>query len=294
MHLTYTKHETVSLKAHPDFDEAWLQDRIADDPTILGLGDLNLLDRERTHAKAGRLDLLLYSDAEDTRYEVELMLGATDESHVIRCIEYWDIERRRYPAYNHVAVLVAEDVTSRFLNVLALFSGTIPFIAIQLNALKVGDQIVLNFVKVLDQRILRRDDTTEVSSPVTDRATWEGKTKTTFLATVDALFDVAKTKAAELGDKKDWQPNYTKSYIGVAHGNRRSTFLEFRPMKTFMWLKAWVDDGEGLVEALKNKGFEAEDDENEVWVKLTAGDYKKHQAAIDAVVINATTTWLDE
>jgi hypothetical protein len=33
------------------------------------------------------------------------MLGATDESHIIRCIEYWDIERRRYPAYEHCAVL---------------------------------------------------------------------------------------------------------------------------------------------------------------------------------------------
>ena len=27
-------------------------------------------------------------------------------SHIIRTIEYWDIERRRYPAYEHVAVLV--------------------------------------------------------------------------------------------------------------------------------------------------------------------------------------------
>ena len=30
--------------------------------------------------------------------------------------EYWDIERRRYPQYDHCAVLIAEDITSRFLN----------------------------------------------------------------------------------------------------------------------------------------------------------------------------------
>ena len=30
-----------------------------------------------------------------------------DESHIIRTIEYWDIERRRYPQYEHVAVIVA-------------------------------------------------------------------------------------------------------------------------------------------------------------------------------------------
>ncbi len=40
--------------------------------------------------KAGRLDLLL-QDANQRRYEVEIQLGATDESHIIRTIEYWDI-----------------------------------------------------------------------------------------------------------------------------------------------------------------------------------------------------------
>ena len=50
------------------------------------------------------------------RYEVEIQLGATDESHIIRTIEYWDIERKRYPQYNHTAIIIAEDITSRFLN----------------------------------------------------------------------------------------------------------------------------------------------------------------------------------
>ena len=80
-----------------------------------------------------------------------VMLGATDPSHIIRTIEYWDIERRRYPGYDHVAVLIAEDVTARFLNVMSLLSGSIPLIAIQLDALEVGGNILLNFVQVLDQ-----------------------------------------------------------------------------------------------------------------------------------------------
>ena len=71
------------------------------------------------------------------------MLGPTDQSHIIRAIEYWDIERRRYPAYDHVAVLVAEDITARFLNVLSLFAGTVPLVAIQLNALQIGEMITL-------------------------------------------------------------------------------------------------------------------------------------------------------
>ena len=154
--LTYVNHELVSLKSHPEFTEKWLQDRIADDPTILGLGEAILLDRERHQEGTGRLDLLLTNPEQDRRYEVELMLGATDESHIIRCIEYWDIERRRYPGYEHCAVLIAEDITSRFLNVIALLAGTVPMVAIQLNALSFGGNIVLNFVRVLDQRLLRR------------------------------------------------------------------------------------------------------------------------------------------
>ncbi len=121
--LKYVKPERISLRNHPEYSERWLQDRIADDPSLLGFGDLILKDRERMHPKAGRLDLLLQDAESNRRYEVEIQLGATDESHIIRTIEYWDIERKRYPQYEHTAVIVAEDITSRFLNVLSLFAG---------------------------------------------------------------------------------------------------------------------------------------------------------------------------
>lgn len=44
----------------------WVQARIAEDPTLLGLGDLVLKDRERPQPRAGRLDLLL-QDPETSR-----------------------------------------------------------------------------------------------------------------------------------------------------------------------------------------------------------------------------------
>jgi hypothetical protein len=106
------------------------------------------------------------------RYEVEIQLGKTDESHVIRTIEYWDIERKRYPQYDHCAVIVAEDVTSRFLNVISLFNGFIPLIAIQLSALRVGDAVSLVFTTVLDELTLGLVDEEEEAEP-TDRAYWE-------------------------------------------------------------------------------------------------------------------------
>ncbi|MGE0538989.1 MAG: hypothetical protein AB7R89_02260 [Dehalococcoidia bacterium] len=55
----YQKSERLWLKDHPELNEYWLQDRISDDPALLGLGDLVLRDKERIQPRAGRLDLLL-------------------------------------------------------------------------------------------------------------------------------------------------------------------------------------------------------------------------------------------
>lgn len=123
--MEFRKSRPVSLKSHPVYSEKWLQQQIVEDTTLLGLGELEVKDVERRQPRAGRLDLLLSDPETLTRYEVEIQLGATDEAHIIRTIEYWDIEKSRYPRYEHVAVIVAEDITSRFLNVISLFNKTI-------------------------------------------------------------------------------------------------------------------------------------------------------------------------
>lgn len=149
----YTKPVRIDLKSHPDYDEKWVQKIIANDPSLLGLGDLALRDKERKQPRAGRLDLLLQDRQSNQRFEVEIQLGATDESHIIRAIEYWDIERKRYPHYEHCAVLVAERVTSRFLNVISLFNGHLPIIAIQMQAFAIGEHVTLLFTTVLDELV---------------------------------------------------------------------------------------------------------------------------------------------
>jgi len=186
MNRKYTLHERFLLKSHPEFTEKWVQYLIANDPSILNLGDLVMRDRERKQPRAGRLDLLLQDPETKRRYEVELQLGETDEAHIIRTIEYWDFERKRYPQYDHCAVLIAEDITSRFLNVISLFHGTIPLIAIQMQALRMGDSVTLVFTKVLDD--LDRgyiDEDEDAESAPTDRCYWEkrGSRATVALAT---------------------------------------------------------------------------------------------------------------
>src|SRR5438093_9255839 len=166
--MKFVRPQRIWLKEHPELTERWVQERIADDSSILGLGDLILKDKERIQPRAGRLDLLLQDADTDRRYEVEIQLGRTDESHIIRTIEYWDLERKRYPQYEHSAVIVAEDITSRFLNVIGLFNGQIPLIALQMSAFGTGESVGLVFTRVLDQLNLGMVDEDEETHEVTD------------------------------------------------------------------------------------------------------------------------------
>jgi hypothetical protein len=233
MALTYVQHRKISLRKDPNFNEAWVHDRIAEDPTILGLGDVRVLDRERSLPGGGRLDMLLFDDDNSRRFEVEIMLGATDPSHIIRAIEYWDLQRRQYPGYDHVAVLVAEDITARFLNVMGLLAGSIPLIAIQLDALQVNDNIVLNFVRVLDQTELRIDDSDDDDGDggTVDRAYWDSKAGPDLMRVCDAVLSTINETA-----EVDKQFNYMRGYIGLRSGGLVRNFIGMapKPMKNIV------------------------------------------------------------
>jgi len=224
----YIKPEKVTLKNHPELNEKWVQKIIGEDPSILGLGDVILKDRERIQPRAGRLDLLLQDSDSTRRYEVEIQLGKTDENHIIRTIEYWDIERKRYPQYEHCAVLVAEDITSRFLNVISLFNGFIPLIGIQMNALKMGDSISLIFTTVLDQMTLGLVDEEEEVAEVTDRSYWEKRGTKATVSLVDNLFEIIQSF------DPSFELKYNKFYIGLAKEGQPNNFVVFRPKKKFV------------------------------------------------------------
>jgi hypothetical protein len=200
--------QMVSMKGHLTLTEKWLQQRIAEDTTLLGLGDLVVKDVERRQPHAGRLDLLLTDLDGGTRYEVEIQLGLTDESHIIRTIEYWDIERRRYPQYEHVAVIAAEDITSRFLNVISLFNGFIPLIAIQIRALQVEGVLTLVSTKVIDVATLATDEEDD-SGGATDRSFWEmTRASKETLGLTDRMLEIVRAKI---------DPNLTLKYNTVLH-----------------------------------------------------------------------------
>ena len=91
--MKHQKKSHIKMKGHPVLTERWLQAQIADDPSLLGLGDVRVAGQGRRVTSGGQIDMLLIDDEEDIRYEVELQLGATDPSHIIRTIEYWDLEK---------------------------------------------------------------------------------------------------------------------------------------------------------------------------------------------------------
>ncbi len=246
----YTPAKLISMKTESAITERWIQDQIEENPSILGLGDdLQFRDRERRQPRAGRLDLLL-EDEDRRRYEVEIQLGATDESHIIRTIEYWDIERRRYPQYDHCAVIVAEDITSRFLNVISLFNGYIPLVAIKMQAFEVGTQSTLVFTKVLDEIKLGFDEEDQPGEP-TDRAYWEKTAAKDTVKLVDRLLkhinELLET-ALEL--------NFNKHYIGIYRDKQPFNFVVFRPKKKFVNLEIRLDRSEDIDRALDNSDFE--------------------------------------
>lgn len=219
------KPEKITLSNHPTIKETWIQERIAEDPSILNLGDLVLKDKERLQPNAGRLDILLQDPDTNRRYEVEIQLGRTNESHIIRTIEYWDIERKRYPQYDHCAVIVAEEITARFLNVISLFNGTIPLIAIQMNAYKFGEEVALIFTTVLDELPLGLVDDDEEVKEITDRNYWIKRGTDQTVKMADELLAFIKEFASDVELK------YNKFYIGLFENDRPNNFASFVPRK---------------------------------------------------------------
>lgn len=206
--------------------EKHIENEIVKNPSILGLGDLVLIERQRTQPTNGRLDLLLQDPDSKRRYEVEIQLGNTDESHIIRTIEYWDTERKRYQQYDHCAVIVAENITARFFNVINLFNGFVPLVAIKMEARKIDDEkISLSFTKVLEENIPGTDEE-ERNVEITDRNYWiTKKSSKETVEVVDQLLEIINE--ISIGHKL----NYTKFYIGLMKDDQINNFVSFIPRK---------------------------------------------------------------
>ena len=274
--LKLNKINPQSLKSL-GLSEAWLQQQILDDPSLLGLGDLQVIRRERIQASGGRIDFLMADFESDTRYEIEVMLGSVDESHIIRTIEYWDVERQRYPTLQHCAVIIAEEITSRFFNVIRLLNRAVPLVAIQLSAFQINNEVVLQFIRVLDTNEFNpNSDEDDPGSSPTSRADWEQRTKPEILAIVDACRSLAPR------DNGEPRLNYNKSHIAL--GTSGYLFCHFFPRKAShcaIWVKVGASERQNIVDKLEAVGLEAlSKGKGSIRMNIRMDDIQKHRQAL--------------
>lgn len=269
MDIQYKKAKAVVL-SEVGKDEKWLQNEINNDPTILGLGDLVVIRKEKTQSAGGRIDFLMRDQEDDgIRYEVEVMLGTLDESHIIRTIEYWDMERRRYPELEHRAVIVAEDITNRFFNVIGLLNKAVPIIAIQLNAFVLEKTLLMNFVKVLDL-------TGEEDEEPVDRAYWESSAGAKSLEIMDALINMV---ASKWGNSR---VTYNKGHVAL--GTSGYNFCWFHHRKgshAHLHLKTGASGRDSVIARLQDKGIKCSRvKDEEIAVVLTEKELVDHKDAV--------------
>lgn len=292
--MEYIKSEKILLKSNPNFDEQWLKKIIIDDTSILGIGNgqLDVLKSEKTQPKGGRLDLLLEDGSADPkkRYQVELMLGKTDESHIIRTIEYWDYERSKYPNYEHCAVIVAEYITNRFFNVISLFNKSIPIIAIQLNALKINDKLTLNFTTILDETSYGLVYEDEPQVVTYRREDFDKNIPNNILSLADDCFNIL----TEINPKL--QKTYTKNYMGIQNGNRPSNFIVFIPKRNFLKPEVSISDLEEWGEKLSAVGIEIVNKNNRnsrISFRLTKKDFDTNKDLIKELFKTSYDEWFE-
>jgi hypothetical protein len=229
-------------------DEYWLQEKIYENPSILGLGDLERVRKEQIQSSNGRLDMLLKHPEDGSMFEVEVMLGDTDESHIIRTIEYWDRERRRWGKRNHTAVLVAEGINTRFINVVYLLSEAIPIIGIQVSALELEGRLALHFTKMIDSYEEPED---EEDSPLTDRNYWKTHHPNA-LTLAEALEGLAKALFEDV--KLRFEDTIT---IMIGGWRRIWIWQEKQEKGASIWAQFRIEgkEAEALKQALEAKGI---------------------------------------
>lgn len=257
-------------------DEYWLQDIIYENPKILGLGDLVAVNKEKKQANGGRLDILLKEPTENLMYEVEVMLGETDPSHIIRSIEYWDNEKRKYPQRQHFCVLIAESFDRRYFNVIQLMSLNIPMIAIQADLLEVNGEKILNFSKIID--IYTEPEEDEEDTKQVNESTWNADSPWTNLNAKE-IYESLKNKH----DRIDLR--YTQSYISINIDGRNAYWLCKRIKPTSALFFSVKDDEK--VEVIKKKL-----EENDIG--YTYNRYKEFMLNVDIKSIKKNIELLNE
>ncbi len=180
---------------------------------------------------------------------------------------------------------MAEEMTARFLNVISLFNGTIPLIAIQMNALRISDGISLVFTTVMDELTRGLVDDDEEVQAVTDRAFWEDKGSRETVAMADELLAMIQ------GFDPEVQFKYNKFYIGLAKNGQPNNFAQFRAKKTNLRLELRLPETPETTKELEDSGLDLMDYDKR-WrryrIRLDKTNLKSHRDLLTRLMKQAS------
>jgi hypothetical protein len=198
------------------YDEIWLQNWLADDPTRLGLGEVTIRGQELTSPRGGTLDILAASADGDTYYSIEVQLGEVDASHGFRVFEYWAANRVRFPGKTHVAVLMAESAAGRFRPALEALAEYLPLLVIEVRVWRgAGEAIVVPEAVIVNETVDVAGPAGRVPGQERTREDWVQAASEEALSFVEDFVSWAQEHLGEV--RVDYSP---QSYIGIRRGRR--------------------------------------------------------------------------
>lgn len=286
--LKFAESERINLATHPDFDEAWLESLIRERASLLGLGQLEVISAQKSHAHGGRLDLLLRDVKNQTNFVVELMLGTLDETHIVRTIEYWLRERaqKSNEDYDHIAVLAAENVLgNRFVDVVRFLSRQMPLVLLEIHALKIGDQFTIQFAKVFDGRDTELNEVSTVVEATRD--SWiENSSQESVLLAEQFFTEILKSI------EPDITLTFKQQFLGLRVGNRVNNFVLFNPKRQFLRVRIIISKAEEFGERLKTNGIDVFATTNgRLKFRLTASGYNSNKSLLSEICRSAYEEW---
>jgi hypothetical protein len=128
---------TVSTVTDLDKDEGWLRGWLEEDPTRLGLGDLDKAD------SAADDDRSFVATDDDRCFSVDVQLGEMEASRGFQVLDNWARNRVLHPDKTHVAVLVTEVMSDRYQTTLETLAEHLPLVVVELQVWKGENEAIV-------------------------------------------------------------------------------------------------------------------------------------------------------
>ena len=183
-----------------------------------------------------------------------------------------------------IAGVVAEDITSRFLNVVGLFNGFIPLIAIQLRAIQLGDVLTLSSTTVLDRSTMVDYEDEELeTSESTNREFREKRSSISIMRLSDDFLALIR----EITNDAKLELKYNRHYVGLARAGMPDNFIILTPRKQQLILGFRIPHSEELTTRVEDSGLEVltyNRKNNRYRLKISLGDIHKHRELLAELI----------